>query len=403
MSVAGQLEKAVSLNEQGNISLAVACLDDIEAQIPDQAGFQKFVGLLYQSMGEDAKSIRFLRRAMELAPDDPELESGLGYHFMDNGEPGRAVAHFRRAYAAETNNENAALNLARCLDFVGEFAEAESLLRPALTSGRDSYETLCHLGRIIIHAGRPGEGVAIFERALAELPEDPVIAEMGLRRARYLVDRTQELSSPSFDAPAATLVCVKHGTLYGPEYVNRLAAMVRRNSSVPVRVVCFTEDPSGIDRSVEHRPLPAPDLTGWWNKVGLFKSDLGDVGERILFMDLDVVITGSVDPLLRCESDFTIMENDYVTGYNTSVMLLKVGARPSVWEAFSPAAVQSYGGDQDWVAMNAPDADLWPTGWCVPYRLRAAKAPPPDARVVCFCGRPNPDEYPAAWIEEYWR
>ena len=196
---------------------------------------------------------------------------------------------------------------------------------------------------------------------------------------------------------------MKAGSKYGPDYVNRLAAMARRNTSRPLRVICFTDDATGLTGDVEARPLPADALAGWWNKVALFRETLPGVSGRVLYLDLDVVITGSLDPLLDHPGDLVVMDNDYVPGFNSSVMLFEVGARAEIWNAFSPAAAARIDGDQDWVALTAPDAELWPNGWCVPYRLRAAIAPPAETKVVVFSGRPNPDEYPATWIRALWR
>ena len=35
----------------------------------------------------------------------------------------------------------------------------------------------------------------------------------------------------------ANIICMKWGTKYGPEYVNRLASMVKRNITIPYRFV----------------------------------------------------------------------------------------------------------------------------------------------------------------------
>ena len=395
MLISGAIEKAVALNEQGQIGMAVDCLDAIAADIPNQLAYQKLVGMLYQSLGEDDKSFRFLRWAFEKAPDDAEIQLALGYHYMDNGEPARATGHFAKAAQARPESVDALTMLGRAYDFERRFVNAEQALRRGMEVAPTAAGPAIHLGRVLTRDGRAEEARDMFRALLDGIAPANVLAEMGLRRAEYLIAHGDAAPSGwNADRPA-TVVCVKHGTLYGPEYANRLAAMVRRNADSDVRFVCFTEDPVGLADGVEHRPLPAENLQGWWNKVALFKPDLADIGERILFFDLDVVITGSIEPLLRCESDFAIMDNDYVPGYNTSVMLLRTGARPDVWDNFSATEADKFGGDQDWVAINAPDGELWPDGWRVPYRLRAAKAPPPDCKVVCFCGRPNPDKYPA--------
>ena len=42
------------------------------------------------------------------------------------------------------------------------------------------------------------------------------------------------------------IVCLKFGTLYGPDYVNKLYAGVKQNTTVPFKFHCFTEKPEGI-------------------------------------------------------------------------------------------------------------------------------------------------------------
>ncbi len=57
-------------------------------------------------------------------------------------------------------------------------------------------------------------------------------------------------------AKAVNVVCMKWGTLYGPEWVNRLYGMVARNTTWNVRFVCFTDDRTGIRKEVETLPIP---------------------------------------------------------------------------------------------------------------------------------------------------
>ena len=111
--------------------------------------------------------------------------------------------------------------------------------------------------------------------------------------------------------------------------------MARRNSEINLRFVCFTDDPSGFDDGIEVWPLPDEDFQGWWNKISLFRDDLADIGEKFLYFDLDVVLTGNIDQMLRYDSDFAIMDNDYVPGFNTSVFLLKLAPGQAFERIFS--------------------------------------------------------------------
>ena len=46
------------------------------------------------------------------------------------------------------------------------------------------------------------------------------------------------------------IVCVKWGTKYGPEYVNVLRAMIKRNLSLPHRFICFTDNKTGLNADI---------------------------------------------------------------------------------------------------------------------------------------------------------
>jgi len=401
MDIQDAFQKALELDEEERIEDAVACLDGVLESIPNEAGYLKFAGMLYQRLGEDEKSFRLLNRAMALSPDDAELHLGYGFHYTDNGQQEKAAASFEEHVRLDPQSQVGFMFLGRAYDYLHDFERAEATLRRSVDLDPDIYEPHVQLARVLGRRGNYEDAIKEYDIA-QQLDPDDILAEIGLWRINALKDgQVPETVAPHPDA--ATVVCVKQGDKYGPEYVNRLASMVRCNSSAPPRFVCFTENPAGLAADVEHQPLPADELTGWWNKVALFKVGLPGVSGRILYFDLDVVITGDLDPLLHHGGDFVIMDNDYVPGFNTSVFLLDTGTRSEIWENFTPEKGAGMAGDQDWVALNAPDAELWPDGWCVPYRLRAAHELPDTVKVVVFSGRPNPEDYPSPWIKEYWR
>ena len=399
MDLRAAFEQALTLDERGDVAAAVACLDGVIEAIPDRIAELKFAGQLYQRLGADRQSIALLSRALALAPDDPNLLLCLGYHHVDNADIERALDFFRRHLDLLPDSQSGQLYLGRTLDWLGRMDEAEAALERAVALDPTAIEPYLQLGRARLRRERftaADETFAIVQR----LDPDNVLAEIGHRRVAALTAPSKRIPPQE---PAGTIVCVKAGTKYGADYVNRLAAMARRNSTRHPRIVCFTDDTRGLAGDVEAQPLPAAGLTGWWNKVALFCETLPGVSGRVLYLDLDVVITGSLDPLLDHPGDLVVMDNDYVPGFNSSVMLFTVGARTEIWTGFSPETTTNIQGDQDWIALMAPDAELWPASWCVPFRLRAAIAPPPETKVVVFSGRPNPDEYPAEWIRALWR
>ena len=91
------------------------------------------------------------------------------------------------------------------------------------------------------------------------------------------------------------VLCLKHGTKYGSEYVNRLYNMVKRNTTIDFEMVCLTEDSKDINEEITIRPLP-PALAGWWCKPYMFSNDL-QLNGTVLYLDLDVVIANNIDKL----------------------------------------------------------------------------------------------------------
>jgi hypothetical protein len=241
-----------------------------------------------------------------------------------------------------------------------------------------------------------------------------------------------------------TVICMKWGTAYGADYANTLYSMVRRNTRRPLRFVCFTEEAAGLMPEIEVQPLPPIDLPEsirWtpWRKISLWQSHLAGLTGDILFFDLDVVVTGSIDAFFDFEpqASFCVVQNWTQRGRgigNTSVFRMRVGAHPEVYHALvdDPAAVvPRYGNEQTLASRLVPDTTFWPDPWCLSFKhsllpawpLNFVRVPPlpADARVVCFTGHPKPDEAregvwpthghrrlykhvrPTPWVGEHWR
>ena len=213
----------------------------------------------------------------------------------------------------------------------------------------------------------------------------------------------------------------RYGLRYGPEHVNRLRRMVRRHLSMPHRFVALVDDPVGIDEDIETIPLwpDHRDMGGTWCRVRLFASEMRRLlGERFVLLDLDVVVTGALDPLFdRPEEFVTGVSYNPAAAYNTGTYLLTAGSRAEVWDRFSPAA-----------ARRAVTVDgMWEQGWAS-YILGAGEATwgvedgvyeygrhvargnggalPANARLVAFSG-PHDPSLPACqalspWIAEHW-
>jgi hypothetical protein len=121
---------------------------------------------------------------------------------------------------------------------------------------------------------------------------------------------------------SANVLCIKWGTKYGSEYVNRLYRGVRKHLTGDVRFICMTEIGDGIDPDVEVLPLPVTPFDeasfdarkggDTWRKVGLFQPGIAGLDDDTLFLDLDIVITGSLDEFFTYEPGKFCLIHDWL-------------------------------------------------------------------------------------------
>lgn len=190
-----------------------------------------------------------------------------------------------------------------------------------------------------------------------------------------------------------TICCVKWGDKYPARYVNILRAMCEKNAPYH-EFQCFTDDPEGLDPRVIVRELPSG-LHGWWNKIALFKPGL--FSGRVLYLDLDVAVTGRLAPLLGGG----IIADWHVGGYNSSVMCWEAGEHAAIYERYTPAVAGRLHGDQDWIT-ELGGWEVFTPGVCASYRAHATKGVPSGAALVCFHGEPKPHEITSGWVPAIW-
>ena len=250
-------------------------------------------------------------------------------------------------------------------------------------------------------------------------------------------------ASAASDTAQRNILCMKWGVKYGPEYVNRLYGMVHRNLQGPFRFICLTDKADGIRSEVECFPIPALALPAGipergWNKLTTFSADLCDkygLQGSVLFLDVDVVITGALDDFFTHPGSFLII-HDYtrpwrITG-NSSVYRFEAGAHPDVLDYFRAHFAeirQQFRNEQAYLSdflHRQGKLAYWPKDWCPSFKYHCIpswptnfwKPPfvPAGARIVIFHGECNPPDAlagrrnrrlrhiePAAWVADHWR
>jgi len=171
------------------------------------------------------------------------------------------------------------------------------------------------------------------------------------------------------------------------DHVNVLRAMIKRCYSAPFRFICITDNPCGLDKKIEAIAMPVRfDLQSpqgvrfpscyarLWN---FSREAAGVLGERIFQVDIDVVITADLAPLVDRFQSFDFVgwsdkrfQRNKIAG---GAYLLRTGSMAHVWEEFDPTlspaaalAAGHLGSDQAWMS----------------YRLASHASPSAESKVL---------------------
>lgn len=221
-------------------------------------------------------------------------------------------------------------------------------------------------------------------------------------------------------------VCVYYGDKYQIEYVEKLYNMVKKNTTVEHKFICFTDNTVIQKRlrhtDIEFREFKRHDFDGWFNKLQLFSPDSELVGSN-LYMDLDVVIMNNIDELFTYGKDHNFVGmNDFnpATGvFNSSIMKFNNNTTSSlIWDNYIKRRTEfkKYTGDQEIISIlikKHKDTLSYPDSWTQSYKWFDHKGErfnrnkwtyekDPNAKVCIFHGYPNPHDSTQEWVKNLW-
>ena len=91
------------------------------------------------------------------------------------------------------------------------------------------------------------------------------------------------------------VICVKFGTKYNSQYVNKLYHDIKAVAKSDFKFYCYTDDKIGIDKEIIIiDPLPKPTLKGVWNKLRLFDPDMPFKSGHNIYIDLDTYVSDCI-------------------------------------------------------------------------------------------------------------
>lgn len=222
------------------------------------------------------------------------------------------------------------------------------------------------------------------------------------------------------------VICLKHSTKYDADYVNKLYCGVRRNTTLEFTFHCFTDNPIGLNSNIEIHTLPKLDnVDGWWLKLYLFSKDIGISG-RVLYIDLDTLITGNIDHYIEHDKGFVVLQDLWAKGTNvgSALMSFEAGKHEHIWDKFIRNPVEEKQkihphGDQRVIQNYQQNRLYWQKLFpneIISFKSNNAKEPNKTVKIVCFHGLPSIKDSivnttkvqrfvlsPAKWVEKYWK
>lgn len=217
------------------------------------------------------------------------------------------------------------------------------------------------------------------------------------------------------------------GTKYGVDDVVKLHSGLKRKLKTPHRFLCMTERERQIKfpPGIERHAIKDPELLshpGCFARLRLFDpawQENRKIDGPIVSIDLDVVITGVLDPVFDRSEPFVILTGANSVNpcpYNGSLFLLQPGAHPEVWSDFSldvAAKIRAFDfpDDQAWFWEKIPKAAGWKAGaasgvfaYQKPGWPVGSTALPREARIVVFPGWRSPAKFQSlGWVRDHWR
>lgn len=225
-----------------------------------------------------------------------------------------------------------------------------------------------------------------------------------------------------------TVSCVLWGSKFSLDYVYNLKRAVEENTTIPHEFVCFTDKEIPGITSI----ILDPGYEGWWNKLQLFNTTKL-VTDRMVYLDLDTIITGNLDWLLQYDGKFMGIEDVGAVNAHqphlknqlqSGVMAWNYYANSYIWNELSKNKniTTRFRGDGELLNTFIQPLGRDLLQHLYPGKLKSYKYQvypdklTPETSIVCFHGRPSIIEaisktiatpmktfHPQQWIKKYWR
>jgi hypothetical protein len=217
---------------------------------------------------------------------------------------------------------------------------------------------------------------------------------------------------------------------YTPEWVYKLYNMSVRNMQSDFQFICLTNVPDEFNGNENIKAVPLlHNWRGWWSKIELFRPNLFNDGDSVLYMDIDSIIVKSSEPFFNFDSNIVMSKNadgknrvhlkydkwekrskTIVSGYSSTTFLLKPPFGTFIYHDFNyEKDSYIFHGDQDWIHHKLGNAKMFPDDWVKKLRDCKNGILPKEIIVVAPLSAkilPNKNESAIKlykWAKEAWQ
>ncbi len=189
-------ELAAGYYERAQMNVALDELAAAEKLDPTYARIYNLYGLVYTVVGELQRAEAQFKRAIELAPNDPETRHNWGWYLCTNGRERESIAEFEVAIrnSLYRTPEIALVNAGKCSAAIGDAQAADLYFRRALQMRPNDPAAAYNLALLSFKGGRLPESRALMRIVLQQTAPAPEALFLGMCIERKLGDRASEQS-----------------------------------------------------------------------------------------------------------------------------------------------------------------------------------------------------------------
>jgi hypothetical protein len=205
------------------------------------------------------------------------------------------------------------------------------------------------------------------------------------------------------DPKVAVVCCFCPGGDYDShflDYVQRLSDGVHNNTTDDTDFFCITLMNLDKVTGVKHIEPLSGKWKGWHVKAEVFRADLWEGYDRVLYIDLDTVITGNIDNILKSKSRLTMLRDFYQPDVWETGMIYFTPGDLDIYDIFTPDNPPKKSvKDADIISNYLRGHNLVPDFFQDKFKIGSYKISLVrddkdwrDYDIICFHGNPRPHE-----------